>query len=195
MTTFPTVYFGGFPHPTNVLLRFGDEVIDNYNHMRRGILYYTFDKDKIDLFAPNGSPVLAFGPAIDPCLRLLKPSPPRITCATVIFNSADEICIVHKQLGVGTILTCLVGGFVHTGESMVDAVKRASKENVGLEVEPLDTPVCFYESAAQNLLFVFVTRLKTLGSDVRIDWLSPENAIAQGNLTACAEFLIKNLVI
>lgn len=192
---YPAVYFAGFPHPANALLRFGEEVIDNYNQVRRGILYYTISDDKIDLFAPNGSPILAFGPAIDPCLRLQKPFGPRITCATVIFNPVDEICIVRKQLHLGSISSCLLGTFVHTGESMVDAVKRATLENVDLMVEPVSTPVCFYESASQNLLFVFVCKIGYDAHSSKFEWLSPDQALARGNLTACAEFLIKNLVL
>jgi len=129
---------------------------------------------------------------------------PEPTVGALILNEEGKVLLVKsfKWEGYYTV----PGGHVEVGETMEEAVKREVREEVGLEVEPIEflriqqaiCPKEFYKEGH----FIFLDFLcKTKNSNVKLDgkeiqeyiWVEPEKALKL-NLETFTRNLIKKFL-
>jgi 8-oxo-dGTP diphosphatase len=113
--------------------------------------------------------------------------PPAIRVSAFILREG-RILFVRQQSAVRSYWL-LPGGGVERGESLTAAVARETREECGLEVEVLDTPLALVESISPDsgksrhlVQLVFAARLPAAGEAVPRDpavrevaWFTPED--------------------
>jgi len=116
---------------------------------------------------------------------------PEVSVGGLILNKDGEVLLVRSHKWPGVNKYTMPGGHIEIGETIEEALKREVKEEVGLEVEPIEfltfQEAIFSKEFFKPKHFIFLDFLcKAKKSDVELDgnelqeylWVKPKKALS-----------------
>jgi len=130
-----------------------------------------------------------------------------VVCSAVILNDEGEVLLCRSPKWDNSYIT--PGGHINPGESILDAVVRETREEVGLVVKPTDQCVACGDlinpkEFNRQAHFIFIDVIcEYQGGEVKLDgiemteyvWVKPEWAIENLKLGSTYREVLENLVL
>jgi ADP-ribose pyrophosphatase YjhB (NUDIX family) len=107
---------------------------------------------------------------------------PRIRVSALLRRGDGVLLCRHDKRGRDVWL--LPGGGVHSGETLVDALEREIREEVGIEPPPLEGPIAIIDSIApgRSLTTKHVVHIVFAGDvEGSLEWVSSQDEAVQGH--------------